>query len=206
MLPVHQVHLNFSCQVNCSMTEIKNVLLKEILTLHGSRELLFLFEQGRLLAYASLPYTRKVACFFQIGIMPSSIYSSRVISGLWIQQPLHAYHFLSPVETLTAVCQVCIFVIVEYSYSNPFFRLCVCVFSRLFGLEVVKCPETTGTSQDIVLLDHGWLVVLQTLNFIAEIQSLPQSWTVYHSDGHESMQSSLLGKLIYIYVCSYRFR
>lgn len=38
--------------------------------------------------------------------------------------------------------------------------------------------------------------VLQVLKFIAEIQSLLQSWTVYHSDCHKSMQSSSLVKLI----------
>lgn len=79
--------------------------------LHGARELLFLFDWGRLLAYASMPCTRKTACFFQIGIMPNDSCSSRVISRLWIQQPLRAYRFLRPLETLTAVCQVYIFVI-----------------------------------------------------------------------------------------------
>lgn len=59
MLPVHQVHLVFSCQVNCSMAEILSVLLKEILALYGKKKLLFLFEKGRLLAEVSVPYAHK---------------------------------------------------------------------------------------------------------------------------------------------------
>lgn len=59
MLPVHQEHLVFSRQVNCSMAEILSVLLKEILVLYGKKELLFLFEKGRLLAEGSVPYPHK---------------------------------------------------------------------------------------------------------------------------------------------------
>lgn len=54
-----------------------------------------------------------------------------------------------------------------------------------------------GTAPDVAeALLEPQQEVLQVVKFIAEIQCLPQSWTVCHSECHKSMQSSPLVKFI----------
>lgn len=74
-----------------------------------------------------------------------------------------------------------VFTKIKYSYSNPFFCLCL-FFPGFTGLQVIKCPKTVGITQDIVeaLLSQWWLVVLLCRNseLTAKLGSIRQwlSW------------------------------